>query len=646
MAAAAAPKVAPARKGRTALLIGAPLATAAVIAGVMLWQSQRTPALRMRDTVVLADFRNRTGDAMFDDTLGEALGVQLRQSPFLNLLPEQQIQTTLQQMGREQSEALTPEVAREVCQRTASKAMLGGTIAMLGSSYVLTLAAQNCVDGTTLAEQQVQAASKEEVITKLGQAASTLRETLGESLASVKRYNADIEQATTRSLDALKAYTMGMAARRTAGDFDSVPFFRRAVEQDPDFALAHARLGTVLSNLGERDEAKKAASRAYELRDKVSERERLYIEARYFTTVTRDQLKAIESYRLLLATYPDDYAGHSNLGSLYRDRNMMPEAIRHLEEAVRLAPGQPIGRTNLGFAYLAEDRFPEARREFEEVLKLQESTSARNGLFTIATLTNDAALADAQVQAVKGRRDEADLTALRAQAAGYRGQMKEAERLSDELFRQVQGTTKISQAAQSLIELAITQGLAGRTDVARAQLERVQKLAAIPDNATYEVIALSAILNDPKMAAAYAERAVQAVRKSSSPEALVQNETAGKSLVALAAGRTQEAYNLAIAAGVNPGQHNAPFVAGVAALRLQKWDDAAKAFQTMIDNRKFMGMSSLVGAGYIMLGRAHAGAHRTAEAKQAYEEAFSLWKQGDADMPLLVDARNEYSALK
>ncbi|MGH9175881.1 MAG: tetratricopeptide repeat protein, partial [Vicinamibacterales bacterium] len=351
--------------------------------------------------------------------------------------------------------------------------MLGGTIASLGNSYVLTLGAEDCVSGEILAEEQVQAGAKEGVITALGGAASSFREKLGESLAMVQRYDQDIEAATTPSLEALKAYSQGMTTRRIKGDFDSLPFFRRAIEIDPDFALAHGRLGTVLSNLGERAEAEQSTTRAFELRDNVSERERLYIEARYHTTVSRDVAKAMESYRLLLATYPDDYAAHANLGGLYRDIGRIKEAIAQLEEAVRLSPDQPIGRTNLGQAYLAEHRFAEARREFEESLKLQERASTRGGLFAIATLTGDEALADAQVAATRGQRDEADLIGVRAQAASFKGQMKEAARLADDLFSRAQAANRLPVSGEGFIGLAIAQAAVGRVDVARAGLERV-----------------------------------------------------------------------------------------------------------------------------------------------------------------------------
>ena len=359
-AAAPVPAASPARSRFPRWALAAPFATIAIIGAVLYWRSAQTPALADRDTVVLASFTNRTGDAMFDDTLTEALAVQLRQSPFLNVLNEQQQQATLRLMGRDPMAPLTTEVGRELCQRASAKALLGGTIASLGSAYVLTLHAQDCVTGEVLAEEQVQADGKEGVLGALSGAVRHFRERLGESLASVSRYDAPVEQASTSSLEALRAYSQGTLTRRTAGDIESVPFFKRAIELDPDFALAHARLGTVYSNIGQSAEARAATTRSYELRERVSDRERLYIEARYYTTVTQDVPKAIESYQLLLATYPDDYAARANLGGLLRGQGRVAEAIPMLEAATRLAPDQPNPFLNLGFALTDVDRFADA----------------------------------------------------------------------------------------------------------------------------------------------------------------------------------------------------------------------------------------------------------------------------------------------
>ncbi len=631
--------------GKRALLVGAPLVTAALIAGVVMWQSQSAPALTERDSVVLADFRNRTGDTMFDDTLSEALAVQLRQSPFLNLMPEQQVQATLRQMGRSPSDAVTPEIAQEICQRAGAKAMLGGTIANIGNTYVVTLAAQNCVNGAIIAEEQVNATGKDDVITALGDAASRFREKLGESLASVQRYDSNIEQATTKSLEALKAYSQGMTTRRTKGDFESVPFFRRAIEIDPEFALGHARLGTVLSNLGQHDEAKTAATRAYELRDKVSERERLYIEARYQTTVAADQTKAIEAYRLLLATYPDDYAAHTNLGTLYRNRGMIKEAIVNLEEAVRLAPSQPLPRTNLASAYVDEGRLTEAIKQYQESLKLLDGIRMRTGLFAAATLAGDHALADEQVKAVVGERDQIDMLATRAQAASYRGRMREAAALVDQLITRAVSLNQLQYAGEGLLGFAIGDAAVGRSEAARATLQRAQKLEVLGEGTSDEVLALGAVLGDQKLATAYLERAVQHVRKVTPAEDAAKAERSMRALAALAAGRNQEAYDLASSVGTDFSQRNSVFVTGHAAYRLQRWDDAARAFQTAADYGTKMGLSSTIATIYVMLGRSHAAAGRTAEARKAYDRVFEIWKDADPDLPLLVEAKDEYARL-
>ena len=273
------------------------------MAGVFWWQSARTPALAGRDLVVLADLMNHTGDAMFDDTLSEALKVQLRQSPFLNLAPEQRVQATLRMMQRPMNTPIDDAVGRELCQRVGARALLTSAIASLGRSYVITLRALDCVTGDALAERQIQADTKEAVLPHLGEAATSFREQLGESLASIKRYDANVESATTPSLDALKAYSQALVARRTQGDRAALPLLRRAVERDPDFALAHARLGTVYGNLNDAANSKRHTTRAFELRDKVSELERLYIDARYYSTVVLDPAKAVDAYRAVSYTH-------------------------------------------------------------------------------------------------------------------------------------------------------------------------------------------------------------------------------------------------------------------------------------------------------------------------------------------------------
>ncbi len=397
---------------------GAPIVLfAALVGGFFFYRSITTPALTAKDTVVLASVVNRTGDTMFDDTLGEALALQLRQSPFLNVVPDQQVQSTLRLMAREPMTPITEELGREICQRAGAKALLGGTIAMLGSAYVVTLSAQDCVGGRVFAEEQVQAASKETVLAALGTAVSAFREKLGEALASVQRYDVKIEEASTPSLEALKAYSQGTRTRRTTGDFDSVPFFKHAIELDPEFALAYARLGTVYANLSQPDEARKMTARAYELRSKVSEAERLYIEARYYTTVEPDIQKALDTYRVWLGTYPNDYTALANSALLLKQQGNTDEALRNQEAATRVAPDQPVAWANLGDTYMSMSRFDDAKKALETALKLQDSAGAHISLFVIGTLTGDQPLADAQIEAMRGKREEVGLIGVRMRAA-------------------------------------------------------------------------------------------------------------------------------------------------------------------------------------------------------------------------------------
>ena len=630
---------------RRAWLIGAPIATVAVVALALLWQSQQTPALTERDVVVLADFRNRTGDTMFDDTLNEALAVQLRQSPYFNLLAEQQIQATLRQMGREPMEPLTPEIAGEICQRNGAKAMLAGTIANIGTQYLLTLSAQDCVTGEILAEEQVTADGKNGVITALGRGVSAFREQLGESLASVQRYDQNIEMATTMSLEALKAYSQGMTTRRMQGDFDALPFFRRAVELDPDFALGHARLGTVLSNLGEHSEAEKATRRAYELREKVSDRERWYIEARYFSVVDRNPDKAIEAYRLLLATYPDDYAALSNIGSLYRSQGRSREALQALEQTVRVAPMQPLGRLNLGGLYLDEGRWDDARREFEEVLKMQESMGARTALVIIGTATGDDELVERQIAAAKGHRAEVDMLVTRAQAAQYKGRISESAQLAEQMFAMSRDQGRLESASEPLMGLAIGQALVGNQKQARIEMNRVLTAGSVSENASDELVALGALLGDEKIMRTYADRVRDGFKSITQPDDAAKADRALRAVVALGEGRNEEAYELGLSNGTDYTQRTTVIVAAYAAFRLQRWDDAARVCETLIGFGPRLGLSVNHAVVSIMLARAYAGGGRTADARKAYEDAFAVWKDADPDLPLLLEARNEYQRL-
>jgi tetratricopeptide (TPR) repeat protein len=307
------------------------------------------------DIIVLTDFSNTTGDAVFDGTLKQALALKLEESPFLNVFPEQQVRETLAFMRRPHDERVTPDLGREICQRQNLKAMMNGEIVQLGSQYVITLSAVNCDTGDVLARDQVQAASKEDVLQAIGTSAMNMRERLGESLRSIERMNTPINEATTASLEALKAFSAGEAQRARGAEQEGIPLYRRAIELDPMFTLAYARLGVVLNNRGDGEEALKMLTKAYEMRERVSERERFYVTAHYQRSVERDTDKAIATYKLWRQTYPRDYIPAVNLGNIYSGTGRLNDGVLHLEESLTLYPSA-IAYGNLASAYQALGR--------------------------------------------------------------------------------------------------------------------------------------------------------------------------------------------------------------------------------------------------------------------------------------------------
>jgi len=634
---AAAPVAAPARS-RVAWLVGAPVVTIAVVALALLWQSTRTPALNARDLIVLSDFVNRTGDPVFDDTLAEALALQLRQSPFLNLVTDQQVQSTLRLMGREPMERVTPELGLEICQRAGAKALLGGTITGLGSAYVLTLNARDCVTGDVLAEAQAQADGKEAVLVTLGDAAAHFREQLGESLASVQRYDARIEEATTPSLDALKAYSQGMSTRRTHGDFAAVPFLTRAIDIDPEFALAHARLGTFYSNIGEGEPAREHTSRAYELRERVSERERYYIDARYHTMVTRDIDRAIEAYRLWKTTYPGDFTPYVNVGGLHRSRGETAEAIQNLEEAVRLAPDEPLARLSLGYAYLDDSRVGDARASFESVLAIVENTSARSALLTVGILTGDDPLVEAQMQATRGTRGEVDFLGTRASGALYQGRMARATVLFNELRTRLRDLGRLEKSGEGMLNAAIGFALAGDVATARQLLDEARTRGVTSEETADEEVVLAALLLDGALARAALPAAIENLGEGADARA---NERLMRSVALDAQGRPDEALEVLGPVTFERRNIRPVYMYALQSLRAGRWDDASRAAAWLVDTGVSLELSPSRAFAYVMLARAHAGAGRVAEARAAYEAFFEFWKGADPDAPLLVQARAE-----
>ncbi|PYV75380.1 MAG: hypothetical protein DMG97_06515, partial [Acidobacteria bacterium] len=453
---------------------------AALLVGGLIWRLRRPqPTLSEKDRILLADFVNTTGDPVFDGTLKQALAVQLRQSPFLSLIPDQQIRDTLRFMGRSPDERLLGDVVREVCERQSGKAVLEGTIKNLGSQYVLNVDALNCRTGESLAEEQAEARSKDDVLAAIGNMASKLREKLGESLALVERYDTPVLQATTSSIEALKAYSLGVTEREKLNDAQAIPIFKRAIELDPNFALAYVELSTAYTDVGEDELARQFARRAFVLREHVSEREKLYISAYYHDVVTEDQEKIIEAYRLWAKTYPREWIPHVNLANDYLVIGFFDEAVEESTAALRIAPHSALGYVNLSGAYQGLNRWQDSRAAWEQLISDGEDNELTySHLYVLAIAQGDQAAMQRYLEAWK-KKSKANTQSFQigqASVAVFSGKLRTARELTD-LARQSSEAVGLKQnvglvmALEALWE-AQTGNLKRAGDLAKLALDR------------------------------------------------------------------------------------------------------------------------------------------------------------------------------
>jgi tetratricopeptide (TPR) repeat protein len=638
---AAAPRAASSYRFPWRFAAAAAIAVAA-IAGVFVYtNANRARAFSERDSVVLADFANSTNEPVFDGTLKEALEVQLRQSPFLSVLPEQRLQGTLRLMGRKPDEKITPAIARDICERTASKAMIAGAISQLGQSYVISLDASNCRTGDTIEKRQVQAANKDDVLKALGTAAEQLRRGLGETLASIEKYDAPIQGATTGSLDALKSYSQGMTTRRRLGDTASVPFFRRAIEEDPDFALAHARLSTVYGNMADGQQSREHITKAYALRDRVSEPERLYIEARYYQTVEGAPQKTIETYRVWTQTYPKDFVAHNNLAGMYSARNEDDKAVEEYRTAISLAPDEPLPYGSLAAIYQSQRKLDEGRKLLEgAIARGVDSSGLREQLYVFAFLRGDEADMARQLEAARRFPDSVGLLPMQITIALRQGKLARGLELTTQYASEAGGLglkgaaagvwANVGQAAAVFGDVAAT-----RSSV-RASLDIERNLQTLLNNAF-----ASTVCGDVAVARKLVDEAATMPGASSDDaqrgfklvEALIRRQQGDKGAVD------------SLPTPKNESDTGVIFAHGIVQLHDGQNEAAAASFKQIVD-RKDTTLSPLNVVAGLYYGRALAAMGKADEARTAYDQFFAAWKDADANLPVLVEAKKEYARLK
>jgi eukaryotic-like serine/threonine-protein kinase len=643
--------IAPGRSSRWWRLFVPALVVAGIIAGGLYLRFRKAQGLTEKDTIVLADFTNTTGEAVFDDTLKQALRVQLQQSPFLHVLSDQQVKQQLRLMGRSSSERLTQDVARDLCQRASSKAFLAGSISSLGSHYAIGLIATNCQTGDSLGDEQVEADSQEQVLKALGQAATKMRGKLGESLATIQKYDTPVEQATTPSLEALKAYSTAWNLHIGGQERESIPFFKHAIELDPNFALAYAVLGQAYRNMGEDQSGIEYMKQAFDRRERTSEREKFYIESHYYHLVTQDQLQTIQTVELWAKAYPRDDTPPNNLGVFYTELGQHDKGLRKAQEAYRLDPNNAFSVDNVGLTFVALDRFDEARSIFEQGLaRRPEDPILHLGLYVLASLNGDNATMERHVAWAMGKpQGEALFFNLEGINSAYYGKLAKARDFFRRSSLASQRENLKNNAASSQASAALWEAEYG--DLEFAGKDAATALAMEPGQVAKVVAALSLAAKDGSRA-----EAIAADLNHRFPDGTLLNNVwlpTIRAKIALSRGDAARAIKLMELARpydlaeIPPLPFLYPtYVRGEAYLRARQPDVAAQEFQKILDHRGIAGASPVESLARLGLAHSRAMSGNTAAAKTAYQDFLALWKDADPDIPILKQARAEYAKLK
>jgi eukaryotic-like serine/threonine-protein kinase len=648
----------PVGRGRKLWKILVPSALLIVVliaSGGVYFRSRPTNRLTDKDTVVLAEVTNTTSDPVFDGTLRQGLSSQLEQSPFLNLLSDQRVAQTLHLMSQPKDARLTRELAREVCQRTGSVGIIESSIASLGSQYVLGLKAVNCRNGDLLAQEQETANGKEQVLKALGDAATKLREKLGESLASVQKFDAPPENVTTPSLEALQAYSLGYRTRIVKGDDSAaIPLFQRAISLDPNFAMAYMALGVSYANQGETARAAENVRKAYELRERVSEREKLHIASHYADLVTGNLEAARKSYELWAQTYPHDATPPSNLGYLFGQLGEHDKALAAYQETLKLDPGG-LDYANLVLSYLSVNRPDEAKVTAQEAQAHNlDSPRLHFSLYLIDFLQHDQTGMEREATALMGKPGWEDgvLTA-ESDTAAYSGQFAKARALTRRAVDSAQRADEKETAASYEAGAAIREVLVGNMGAAKKQAQAALAISNGKDVESSAAIALGQAGNS-----AQATRLADDLAKRFPEDTIVQfeylpmiraaavlgsgNNSTDKAIEALVAAAP---YELGSFGGLSLSLYPV-YLRGEAYLGAHQGSLAAAEFQKILDHSSLVLNAPIGALAHLGLARAYTLAANNARSRTVYQDFFALWKDADPDIPILKQAKAEYAKLQ
>lgn len=630
--------------GSSVVLIVAAIAVAAAV----FFYPRSAPALTEKDTILITDFVNTTGDTVFDGTLKQALAVQLGQSPFINIFPDQRVSQALRYMERSPDERVTKDIGREICQREGLKALLTGSIASLGSNYVITLEALNGQTGDSLALEQIQAESKEQVIGKLGEAATRLRERLGESLSSIQKFDAPIQQATTSSLEAFKAYVTGQALARKGNHVEAIPHLRRAIELDPNFAMAYTALAVMHSNEPDPSGlAAEYAKKAFELRERVTERERFRISEFYYNFVTGELDKRLEILEVSNRTYPGSPGTLNNLVLANAEIGNYEKNIELATEVLRIDPNLAVVYGNLGWNYMALGRYDEAKATFEQAY-------ARNfhyhpihfTHYLVAFAQGDVAEMQRQLDWARGKPIEFSFVEFQSWSEMFSGRARQSRETAHRASESAQAQGLNTDAARILSNLAAWQALLG--DCKQSRASTVEALAAAKGvDPEPRAVLGPALCGDSARTRSINDELVR--RWPLSTEVAANWGPISRAAIETNRGNPAESVRML----QKPNPYEMGYIAGFwptyiraeAFLRQGSAAEAMAEFQKIIDRRGVWPAAVHYPLAHVGFARAAALAGDKAKSRKAYQDFFALWKDADGDIPILLEARKEYAKL-